>query len=75
MKHLEKSLTNLLAFDDNLTSVSYTSDIINISTTKHMDIYTKWDKDYKKPCFRLGQVFLPNEFYKSLVLRAQNYRY
>lgn len=39
---------------------------INIPVVKCINIHTKWDnKDYKQLCVGLGQVLLPNTFFKK----------
>ena len=67
---VEKSLDNLFAFDENLSSPKYASNIINISTTTKGEIFS--NSFYKNMCLDLDDIRKLSEYVMNLVKTTIN---
>ncbi len=67
---VEKSLTNMLAFDKNLSESNYSSNIINLSTTAKGEIYL--NSYYKNMCLSNSDIAKVSDFVMDLVKESIN---
>lgn len=67
---VEKSLTNMLAFDKNLSEPNYSSNIVNLSTTAKGEIYS--NSYYKNMCLSNADILKVSEFVMDLVKESIN---